>query len=655
MLVIGNIALIAAFTLSLFVMAVSAAGIATKRRDLLNSAENGVTTVFWLLNVTVAALFYLILISDFRAAYVAHYTSRDLPVIYKIAAFWGGQEGSLLLWSWLLAVFAYILVRQNRKDALSYFPIVVFVMMCVTSFFVFLTAFLSNPFDLLVSVDSAGNTAFYTAKDGSGLNPLLQHPLMIIHPPITFLGYAGFTVPFAYAVAALFSRQGGGRWISITRKWALFSWLSLGMGIILGARWAYVELGWGGYWGWDPVENASLMPWLTGTAFLHSVIIQEKKGMFKVWNYFLVVFTFLLCIFGTFITRSGLISSVHAFAESSIGGFFFMFIVIILILSFLLFMKRRSLFTSDRMLESVLSRESGFLFNNVVFLGACVVILWGTLLPTISEGFLDIKVTLGPPFFNSVFFPIGIFLLVLMGITPLLAFRRTSNIVKNLMPVSAAAAAVLLLIVFFWTRDVHIVIYFSLAVFVFLVIALEFYNGVRVRRKRTGENIFSAFINLVIKNKRRYGGYIVHFGMVMMFVGFAGAVLNKEIKREVKEGDSINIDGYNVAFRELKRVDTKRYYSEQLILDVSKGNGNVETFMPEKRVYRASNQSTSEVRISSTFFKDLYLIYAGRAGGSNNVILQVLINPFVKWVWIGGWVLLLGTCVLFLPDSIRKN
>ncbi len=651
--IFGHFALVIAFVVSLYIISVSVFGIKKKREELLKSAENGVTVVFCLLNCAVFSLFYLLLRSDFHVKYVANYTNHTLPLIYKLAAFWGGQEGSLLLWGWLLGLFAFIIVIQYRKKGLVILPYIIFVIMGTISFFIFLNVFLSNPFDVFRFIKTNGELTSFIPGDGNGLNPLLQHPLMIIHPPLTFIGYAGFTVPFAFAISSIFTRKLGDVWINYTRRWTLFSWFFLGIGIILGARWAYVELGWGGYWSWDPVENASLMPWLTGIAFLHSVIIQEKKGMLKVWNVVLILLTFVLCIFGTFITRSGIISSVHAFAESSIGWYFLGFIIIVLVSSIFIIMRRMDYLKSSHKLDAILSRESGFFYNNIVFFGACLIILFGTVFSTISEAIADLKITLGPQFFNRIFFPIGIFLLILIGITPLLAFRKTSlkNLKKSMFLPTLLSIILCLILIIFGLRNFNAFIYFIMISFVTFVIIMEFYKGISMRIKRKKEKFLSALINLINYNKRRYGGYVVHLGIIFMFMGITGSFFNKETEKMMEEGDEIIFKNYQITLKEIRREDHQNYFSESLFLEVYKNKKLLGKFSPEKRIYKASNQTTSEVRIHSTLKEDIYMIYAGKASDNNKVVIQVLWNPLVKWIWIGTFILSIGTIILFLPDS----
>ncbi|MEE9557641.1 MAG: cytochrome c biogenesis protein CcsA, partial [Candidatus Adiutricales bacterium] len=413
---IGYYSLLFAFFISAYSGLVSFIGARANRGDMLDSSRKAALAVFGLLTLAVAALIYALVTRDFSLAYVTKYTSGTLPMIYTVAAFYAGQAGSLLLWGWLLAAFSVLVLFQNRRQNRELLPYVLSVLMALTFFFILLMVFVTNPFEKLSPVP----------LEGHGLNPMLQNPGMIFHPTTLFLGYVGFSVPFAFALAALITGQLGDVWIRTTRKWTMISWFFLGAGNLLGAQWAYVELGWGGYWAWDPVENASFMPWLLGTAYLHSVMIQEKRGMLKVWNMLLILGTFMLTIFGTFITRSGIIASVHSFGQSSLGYIFLAFLGLILVVSLTLLVFRLPDLKSRNRLDSLLSRESSFLYNNLLVVGIAFTVLWGTLFPIISEAVRGVKITVGPPFFNAVIIPIALALLLLTGICPLIAWRKTS-------------------------------------------------------------------------------------------------------------------------------------------------------------------------------------------------------------------------------------
>jgi len=542
----GNFCLLLAFCLGLYALLASVLGAVQKQHRIVRSAERAALAACGSIALALSSLVYLLVTSDFSVSHVASASNRALPVYYKIAALWGAHDGSLLLWVFVTSIFSGIVIYQNRFRYRDMMPYVVAVLMVNLSFFLCLNLFLSNPFNQLVQANADGTLQKFIPQDGRGLNPLLQYWAMVIHPPILYLGFIGFVVPFAFAFAALVTKQLGDSWIRTIRRWTLVPWMFLGAGLILGGKWAYVEMGWGGYWGWDPVENASLMPWLTGTAFLHSVIVQERKGMLKVWNVFLIMITYLLGVFGTFITRSGVINSVHAFADSSLGPFFLYYMSAVFFVSMYLIIDRLPYLKSERPLDSVLSRESAFLFNNLVLLVACFAVFWGTMFPVLSEWVQGQKMTVGPPFFNNVNIPIGLFLLFLTGVGPLFAWRKTS--VESLKkaffwPVifSVPFCAALMIA---GMRDFYAVVSFTLCVFVLITVVREFYKGASVRAKNTGESFLSAIVNLTLKNKRRYGGYIVHVAIVVIFVGLTGNAFNKEVQQKLSKGESMHIGRY---------------------------------------------------------------------------------------------------------------
>jgi len=502
----GNFCLLLAFCLGLYALLASVLGAVQKQHRIVRSAERAALAACGSIALALSSLVYLLVTSDFSVSHVASASNRALPVYYKIAALWGAHDGSLLLWVFVTSIFSGIVIYQNRFRYRDMMPYVVAVLMVNLSFFLCLNLFLSNPFNQLVQANADGTLQKFIPQDGRGLNPLLQYWAMVIHPPILYLGFIGFVVPFAFAFAALVTKQLGDSWIRTIRRWTLVPWMFLGAGLILGGKWAYVEMGWGGYWGWDPVENASLMPWLTGTAFLHSVIVQERKGMLKVWNVFLIMITYLLGVFGTFITRSGVINSVHAFADSSLGPFFLYYMSAVFFVSMYLIIDRLPYLKSERPLDSVLSRESAFLFNNLVLLVACFAVFWGTMFPVLSEWVQGQKMTVGPPFFNNVNIPIGLFLLFLTGVGPLFAWRKTS--VESLKkaffwPVifSVPFCAALMIA---GIRDFYSVVSFTLCVFVLITVVREIYNGASVLSNNTGESILSSIVNRSIYNNRCY-------------------------------------------------------------------------------------------------------------------------------------------------------
>jgi cytochrome c-type biogenesis protein CcmF len=649
---IGYFALLVAFVLSAYAVVAGFWGARLGNIALVRSAERTVLAVWILVSTAVAGLLYYLLASDFSLEYVANYTNRDLPIFYKIAGFWAGQTGSLLFWTFLLTCYSGFVVLQNRHRNRVLMPYVVCMMMATTFFFLSLNLFVANPFERLGVIQADGSAAFYAPADGRGLNPLLQYFAMVIHPPVLFLGYVGFTVPFAFAMAALFSRQLGDAWIRTTRRWTMLAWGFQSMGILLGAKWAYVELGWGGYWAWDPVENASLMPWLTATAYLHSVMVQERKGMLKVWNMVLVIGTFLLCILGTFLTRSGVVSSVHAFAQSNIGPFFVTFMVVMVLLSTGMILLRLDYLKSENQLDSLISRESSFLFNNLILLVACFAVLWGTIFPIISEAVQGEKITVGPPFFNKVNIPIALLLMLLTGVGPLFAWRKTSteSLRKNFLIPTVLSLLFGAGLFALGVHHVYALMCYILCFFVTATIVAEFYKGTRTRMKSTSENAALALFNLSFKNTRRYGGYIVHFGMVLIFVALAGAAFNKETEKDLAQGESIKIAGYELKCEGIKEGDTANYSYSTATMNVFKYGKPFTTMLPEKRLYKASQQPTSEVALYSTLREDLYVVYKGDSDDGAKAVIQVYVNPLVKWLWIGGLVVVLGTGMAMLPN-----
>ena len=487
------------------------------------------------------------------------------------------------------------------------------------------------------------------------MNPLLQYPAMAIHPPMLYLGYVGFTVPFAFAMAALITKQPGDAWIHTTRRWTLITWLFQSSGIVLGAGWAYAVLGWGGYWNWDPVENASFLPWVTATAFLHSVMMQEKKGMMKVWNMVLVSGTFFLCIFGTFLTRSGIVSSVHAFAQSSIGRWFVGFLALTMAGTVYLILSRLDYLKTEARLESVVSRESSFMFNNLILLAAAFAILWGTLFPVLSEAVTGEKITVGPPFFNRINIPIGLFLLFLTGVGPLFAWRRTSleSLRRNFQWPLLGAFVLAIGLFAAGMRHPYALMSFGLCLFVAWTILVEFYKGARAIHAKSGENLLLAAVELTRRNTRRYGGYIVHLAIVLMFIGFTGSAFNKDTTIEVKVGDHFALGHYQMQVVDLKDGDNDNYSQSSAVIEVSKDGQPLGTMAPERRFYKASRQGTSEVAIRRRLNEDLYLNFAGKSDDNERAVIQAFVFPLVSFIWVGFWVLALGTLICLVPNKVK--
>ncbi len=654
---VGSFALLLAFILSVYAAIASLTAGWKNSAILAVTAERTVYAVCGLLTIAVYALVVLLVKSDFSIAYVASYTNRDLPFMYKVAALWAGHDGSLLFWAWLLSVYSALIVFQYRNKMRDFMPYVITVLMGTAVFFILLVYFISNPFRHLISQEADGLIRTFVPADGRGLNPLLQHPAMAIHPPILYLGFVGFAVPFAFAIAALITGQLGDTWFKTIRRWTLFAWVFLGAGIFLGGKWAYVELGWGGYWAWDPVENASLMPWLTGTAFIHSTMIQEKRGMLKKWNMALVLLTYLLCIFGTFLTRSGIVSSVHAFASSSIGPLFAGFLGIGIVVSLALYLYRLPELKTENKLDSMISRESGFLFNNLVFLTAFFAVLWGTMFPVLSEAVKGVQITVGPPFFNKINIPLGLLLLLLTAVGPLFAWRRTSmdSLKRNFLIPGGGAVLVGAVLVALGIRHVYALISFTLAAFVIFIVIIEFHRGALLRVRQTARAYPVAFADMIRRNKRRYGSHIVHFAVALAFIGMTGSAFNEESQQEVSEGDSFSIRDYTFQVKKIDEGRTPNYMVWTVSLDLLKDGSKVAELAPEKRYYFASEQPTSEVRIHSTLQEDVYMVFAGMNQNGDKAVLKAFINPLVAWFWIGGLGIVFGTILCMLPDSRSES
>ena len=605
-----------------------------------------------LIFIATFSLVYLFFSDSYWVAYVVAHSNRDLATFYKIAALWSGQEGSLLFWSFLLAIYVFSALFAYRNKNGELMPYVGVVLAGVQIFFLTLNNFVASPFKVLATPGANGALEIFTRADGNGLTPLLQYPEMVIHPPNLYSGYTGFTIPFAFALGALLARYPGEKWIHLTRKWTMIAWCFQTAGVLLGAHWAYAVLGWGGYWGWDPVENASLLPWLTGTAFLHSVMMQEKRGMMKVWNVWLVFLTFMLCILGTTLTRSGIVSSVHAFAQSSIGNWFVGFLALILVVCFVAYVKNRDYLKSENQLDAIVSRESSFLFNNLILLVSCVAVLSGTLFPVFSEWLSGSRISVGAPFFNKVNIPIGLLLLFLTGVGPLLAWRKTSadSLKRNFGWPSLFSLAMGVIVFALGFHEFYSLICLVLCVFVATTILMEFYRGARVIRARSGASFASSAVDLTMRNTRRYGGYIVHMGMVLIFVGLAGAAFNKDVQKEMQIGSTIQIGRYNLLLQSFESKPEKNYTAERMVVEVMRDNKPLMMLYPERRFFQTNQESGTMVAIYSTLRDDLYVVYAGQNPETQTPVIHAYLNPLVKWIWLGGAIVVLGTIVTLLPN-----
>jgi cytochrome c-type biogenesis protein CcmF len=619
---------------------------------LADTARRAGIACFFAVTAAAFALVYSVFTNDFSITYIMEHSNIALPAPYKFAALWSGQEGSLLLWAWLLAGYGFVLRLMHKTDVKLY-AYAGTILAGIQFFFLLLLNFAAPPFSLFNGP---------TPADGNGLNPLLQYPEMVIHPPMLYLGYVGFSVPFAFALGALMMRYPGEKWIKITRGWTMVTWMFLTCGIFLGMHWAYAVLGWGGYWGWDPVENASFMPWLTGTAFLHSVMMQEKKGMMKSWNVWLIFSTFLLTMLGTLLTRGGLVSSVHAFAQSSIGSWFITFMVIVLAICIFTYVLQRDHLKSDHQIESVVSRESSFLFNNLVLLTACFVILWGTLFPILSEFVQGTKVTVGAPFYNRVAVPIGLFLLFLTGVGPLLPWRSTSfKAVKRnfVLPCIALWAMVIigpLLGIKPWhdgafdRGNFYALVAFAVSAAVMTAILSEFWRGARVISRQTGKNLAVGTWLLTRRNTRRYGGYIIHIGVVIVVIGLAGQAFNRSQEAELGLHSKLNIGPYTLDCVGFTQDSNANYNSEYALLNVYRDGKYEFQLSPEKRVYLASGQPQTMVAIHSLPSWDLYVVYEGTNPDTGRPIIKAFLNPLVGWIWFGLAVMVFGTLVAMVPS-----
>jgi len=621
----------------------------SRRPDWTRVAERAVFVVAGCVTLAILALWSAFLSFDFELAYVAAHSARSMALPYRFAALWGGQAGSLLLWLFILSLYASACVASQRRQNRSLMPWVVAVLLANATFFLTLLCFVTDPFERLPHGA--------VLSDGAGLNPLLQHPVMMIHPVMLYLGLVGFVVPFAFAFAALATGELGATWFQTTRRWTLIPWLFLGIGILLGGRWAYEVLGWGGYWGWDPVENASFMPWLPATAYLHSVMIQEKRNMLKTWNLLLIGLTYTLCLFGTFLTRSGVVQSVHAFAQTPIFTSVFLGYVLVTAAVFVaLLLVRRKELRSEQRIESFVSREASFLLNNWVFIALLLVVFWGTMFPVFSEALAGQRIALGPKFFNGMAFVPALLLLGLTGVGPLIAWRRSSpGLLRRqfALPVAAGVAGGLLV----WAvvgsgLELYLLMVCALGAFVVATVVQEYVRAIRVRVRRGEENALQAFVSLLRKNQQRYGGYIVHLGVVLVLFGTAGSVLNEERLENVKPGSEIHIHDYRLRYLTAEALPAQHYGGARARIALYENEQPLAVMLPEKRMYWLEQQPASIPSIHSTLQEDLYVILTALEH-DGSATLKVYRNPLVNWIWIGGVVFVLGTLAVMWPHPRR--
>ncbi|MCJ7832375.1 MAG: heme lyase CcmF/NrfE family subunit [Actinobacteria bacterium] len=642
---LGTIALFIGFAAAVWAFGAGFYGARSGNTAAIRSAEGGILGATLALTVAAAALWYALISHDFSIEYVASYSSRELSLFYLIGSFWAGQAGSILLWAWMLSIYAAVIVKQNRFRHRDLMPYVSTTLAAVLMLFTFLMVFAgTNPFQ----------TGEFTPPNGSGLNPLLQNYSQMFHPVTIYIGFVGFTVPFAFCIAALATGRLDDRWLRAVRGWTIWAWLFLGTGIVLGGRWAYVELGWGGCWGWDPVENASLIPWLIGTAFLHSVMIQEKKGMLKVWNVTLAVSAFALSLYGTFLTRSGVVQSVHAFAESNVGPYLMLGIALVVGISGMLIIYRLPDLRSKAVMESIFSREGSFLLNNLLFVALAFLVFWGTTYPIIAQA-VSREVSVRAPFFNFFAGPLGAALILLTGFCPLLAWRKASkkNLKRNFIaPAIGGALVTLLMLVAGGGQHWGTALIGGFSTFVFVTISSEFYRGIRARRRIKHENSITATGKLFTTNPRRYAGYLIHLGMIILLFGVAiNFSYKSDARASLQAGESTMVKGYRISVAEIKEEDSVTedggLLKSAIIANVKVEDADGKTLgiiHTEKARYQNQDQDTTEVGILPSLNEDLYIILESADPSTGSASLRFIVNPAMFWVWIG--------CVLTIAGGV---
>ncbi len=648
---LGRAALVATLGLAIYAVAAGSYAAWKGRRRLALSAQNALMAAFGTSVVASLVLVAALVRNDFSFVYVAQHTSRELPTGYTISAFWGGQEGSLLLWLLILTGYSTAALLVNRRRARDLIAWVTPVLGGVTVFFAFLLVVVATPFATQVA-----------PADGNGLNPSLQNPYMMAHPPLLYLGFVGLTVPFAFATGALLARRTDERWIVATRRWTLVAWTALGVGQLLGAHWAYEEVGWGGYYAWDPVENAALMPWLAATAFLHSVMIQEKRGMLRVWNHLLVLLAFSLSLFGTFLTRSGIVSSIHSFTQSSIGPWFLVFICIVVFGSLALIFARLPLLRAKTRLESLVSREATFLYNNLLLVALTLTILWGVAYPILHEAVVGESRIVGPGYYNFFLRVFGLPLLLLMGLGPLVAWRRAS--LRSLgttfaWPAGFALVVGLVLLTLGAGSSIPGLIAYTFSAFVLGSIALEFSRGTRARRALSGGSWPGAFSSLIGRNRRRYGGYVVHAAIVLLAIGVAGSSAYDSVNESrvpLQRGEMLSVADYRLTYRGLEEREAANATEVRAVFDVERGGEALGTVAAGKNAYTAERQVSNEVGIRSDLLtgEDLF-VTVGQIYPDGTVHVRAFVKPLVNLIWLAGLVFVLGALITLWPDAREQR
>ncbi len=661
--------LVLTFLTTLYSAGLAFLGARRKSAALIESARRAMLLTFPLISLSAAALIYLLVNNHFDVAFVYEVTSRNMPTYLKVTSWWGGQAGSLVFWSWLLSAFTTAVTLRKWERDREFLPWVVVVASITLAFFLMLVIFFENPFaryyQTVNGVESytfaPSGGVLFTPEDGRGLNPLLRHPGMVIHPPMLYLGFVSFVIPYTFAMAALITGRTDDRWIRLTRRWTLWAWLFLSFGLVLGGRWAYDVLGWGGYWGWDPVEIAAFMPWLTGTAFLHSVMIQEKRGQLKHWNMILIILTYALVIFGTFLTRSGVLSSVHAFAQSAIGPLFFAFIGVTFITSLALVIWRWPELRGETEMKSMLSREALFLLNNLLFISILVICFWGVIFPLISELFTGQKVTVGPPFYERATAPIFASLMFLMGIAPLSAWGHSTwkTLGRSVWKPSLAAGAVSYPLITSHVTNPVAWIGFYLIALVILVTLYEFWRAARARQRTQNENFVAALWALVARNRRRYGGYIIHLSMMLMAIGILGIELfQTQTQGTVPVGESLSLSGYNIKYDEVAQFNyTPGHDVMRAVVRVFKGGEYLGELHPRIDYYYSPTnpaETTQTMTIPgqrATLKDDLYVLLVDwQPVSSGGATFKIYVNPLVNWLWLGSLLFFAGVIIAAWPE-----
>lgn len=644
---LGTFLLLTAFVVAAYAATASVAGARRRSTRLVESGIGAFYLVTALMTLATAVIVYAFVTDAFHIRYVDRYSDAIQPLLFKITAYWGGLDGSIMFWVFLLSVFGALAVRNSRESHRELIPYVVAVVAVVQMFFLFLMVIHNNPFETYLAD---------VPPDGQGLNPLLQNAYMVIHPPSLYIGFVGMTIPYAFAMAALLTGYLDDSWLRAVRRWTMVSWLFLSLGLTLGMIWAYEELGWGGYWGWDPVENAGLLPWFTGTAFLHSVMVQERRGMLRVWNMTLVILTFFLTIFGTFMTRSGVVQSVHAFGEDpELAMMFTVFMIALLVVSFGMVIYRLPLLRGRHELDSWVSREAAFLANNWILLFSAVFVLFATMFPTISESLMGERLTVGPPFFNKWMLPIGLALLALTGIGPLLAWRKSTvaNLRQQFLWPVVSALVVSGVLVALGVRVWSSGICFALSAFVTATMVQELVRGTRVRQGVSGSDFLTAAIGLVARNQRRYGGYVVHLGIVVMFLGFAGEGFKQDEQVLLRPGDTVDVGNFTVRHDAIRLTDDGQKQMVTAHMTVYDRGEEVGTMTPARWFYaKRVEEPTTEVAIRRSFAEDLYIVLAGFDVQQQSATFHVVVNPLVNWIWAGFAILALGSIIALLPERV---